>query len=100
MAWEVLCLGGTGGPAAPPGGSPSCRMRGGEGRCLRGPSGEGVCGGPPQNGDDGKKVWLSSLLRPWGGGCRLRGELEKTSGVFTGSRGGRLGGLSGSSDSE
>lgn len=125
MAWTaallVLWRGGTGGPAAPPGGrraeSPQqsgppgpSSGKGGEGRCLRGPSeGDGVGGGggvSGPNGEGGKKVWLSvgSLLRmrPCGGGCRCRGllELEKTSGVLMGSRGGRVGGLSGGSDTE
>lgn len=95
--WDVLWRGGTGGPAAPCGGS---RSSGEEGRCLRGPSGEGVCGGCGLKGDGGKKVWLSSERRPCGGGCRCSGELEKTSGVRTGSRGGRVGGLSGGSVSE
>ena len=114
MAWGalppplVLWRGGTGGPAAfgvrgsqsgipPPPGS-----RGGEGRCLRGPSeGEGVGGGGGVRGqkgsgeeteEGGKKAWLSSpRMRPCGGGWRCSGEL-KTSGVLTGSRGGRVDG--------
>ena len=42
------------------------------------------------------------LRRRWckGGGWRCSGELEKTSGVLTGSRGGNKGGLSGGSDIE
>lgn len=42
----------------------------------------------------------TSLFLPKGGGWRCRGELEKTSGVRTGSRGGNTGGLSGVSDME
>lgn len=42
----------------------------------------------------------SSLFLPKGGGWRCRGELEKTSGVRTGSRGGSTGGLSGGSEME
>lgn len=57
-----------------------------------GTGGPGVCGG--------KKAWLGSERRPCGGGCRCSGELENTSGVRTGSRGGRVGGLSGGSVSE
>lgn len=111
IAWAaallVLWRGGTGGPAAPPRGrrAESLQQSG-----PLGPSeGKGVGGGggvSGLNGEDGKKVWLSvgSLLRmrPSGGGCRCRGlfELEKTSGVLTGSRGGRVGGLSGGSDTE
>lgn len=41
-----------------------------------------------------------SLFLPNGGGWRCNGELEKTSGVLTGSRGGNKGGLSGGSDIE
>lgn len=94
---EVLWRGGTGGPVAPGGGGGSQSRAGG---CLRGPSGEGVCGGCGLKGDGGKKVWLGSERRPGGGGCRCSGELENTSGVRTGSRGGSVGGLSGGSVSE
>lgn len=41
----------------------------------------------------GKKVLPSSLFLPRGGGWRCSGELEKTSGVRTGSRGGSSGGF-------
>lgn len=40
----------------------------------------------------------SSLFLPSGGGWRCSGELEKTSGVRTGSLGGNTGGLSGGSE--
>lgn len=42
----------------------------------------------------------SSLFLPKGGGWRCKGELEKTSGVRTGSLGGNTGGLSGASEIE
>lgn len=42
----------------------------------------------------------TSLFLPKGGGWRCSGELENTSGVRTGSRGGNTGGLSGGSDME
>lgn len=48
----------------------------------------------------GKKALPCSLFLPNGGGWRCNGELEKTSGVLTGSRGGSKGGLSGGSDTE
>lgn len=48
----------------------------------------------------GKKALPWSLFLPKGGGWRCSGELEKTSGVLTGSRGGNKGGLSGGSDTE
>lgn len=41
-----------------------------------------------------------SLFLPKGGGWRCSGELKKTSGVLTGSRGGNKGGLSGGSEIE
>lgn len=41
----------------------------------------------------GKKVLPSSLFLPRGGGWRCSGELEKTSGVRTGSRGSNSGGF-------
>lgn len=64
----MLCRGGTGGPAVG-GSSISCGIKGGEGRCLRVPCGEGVCGGRGVNGEGllGKKVLVSSLFLPKGG---------------------------------
>lgn len=99
MCCEVLCRGGTGGPATE-WRSTSCGIRGGDGSCLRATCGEGIWGGGGVNGDGlfGKKVLPSSLFLPSGGGWRCSGELEKTSGVRTGSRGGNTGGLSGGSE--
>lgn len=87
----VLWRGGSGGPAAPWEESHSSMCSAGvEVGSFRGPSGDG----------DGGKKWLGSARRPWGGGWRSRGELDNTSGVRRGSRGGSDGGLEGASGTE